>query len=797
MGTPGISTGSFTPVDTADEVLVNSRLDGVLINSGRMAMAKLGQQLLAGGPIAETLDQLGQRVTAVEIGDNPKLDVAVATFANVDLTTGLVAGLTVNGVLLVAGMRVAVLGQATGATITETTGPYPGRTNSPANGVRIVQAAPGLAPRATDMDTGPELLGAEFFVTGGTVGMGATFKCAATGEITPGVTGLLFVVSGGLGDVATRTVTGTGFATGGGAISANPVITVPKATATTVLDKLIDTAAVSPKTLDDRLTRDFGTAVTDEEFAVVLVYAADGTPLVAVRYDGTFYSRASRIVTDGYWEWAYTDADGVVLMGKPWARSYMLFGPFYPGREYVHDAVGRIDAGNAYVITDTRQVRLTFGAGSTALAIDVRGNDAVYKIDTGGVLSTVREDLLALTSLSPQVTKVRLRILMGQSLSNGGAAIPAITVDPPVPGRVVMYNGGVRVLGNSQDGSYPTTPVPDLNLLSWVDAVERTDGTAGESPACGMGERLAATYPATEAVLLAGCGIGGQGSAAIGPGTVPDANVRRVVIRSWIICQLLGLQMEVVVHMDHGETDRAAASGVYKGWMVALQAHYTAIVQSIVPGHGEVKLFVSGLANWSAYALAASTVPDDQAAAARENPGKIYLSGSRYPLATGSDGIHLTPAASKALGQQHADAELRVAAGQPSCFQVLSGVRTGNEIILSGDVPVGTIVRDAATVTDPGPELAAAVPPIVGNKYGFRYVQTGGTPVVVDDVVTHNGDTQIKVILSGDPGAVSAQSLRIAMDGVSGNHGGPTTGPRACFRDSGGNWLTARILPVT
>ncbi len=385
---------------------------------------------------------------------------------------------------------------------------------------------------------------------------------------------------------------------------------------------------------------------------------------------------------------------------------------------------------------------------------------------------------------------------MGQSLSNGGAAIPAITVTPPLPGRVVMYNGGVRVLGTSQDSSYPTTPVPDLNLLSWVDAVERTDGNAGESPACGMGARLAATYPATDAILLAACGVGGQGYAAIGPGTVPDANFRRAVIRGWIMCQLLGLLFEVSVHVDHGETDRAVASGTYKGWAVAWQAHYTAMVQSIVPGHGEVKLYISQLANWTAYALSASTVPDDQAAAARENPGKIYLTGSRYPFATGSDGIHLTPAASKALGEQHADAELRVAAGQPSCFAALTAVRTGNEIIVSGDVPVGPIVRDTATVTDPGPELAAAVPPIAGNKYGFRYVQTGGTPVTVNDVVV-DGGTQIKVILSGDPGAVATQALRIAMDGVAGNHGGPTSGPRACFRDSGGNWLTARILPVT
>lgn len=192
MAGSGIRITDKAPLEVVSEIVAIRREGTAAV--GPIAVDSLAEQLVAGGPIKDEFEAANARIDLIESGENPKYDVAFATFSNVNLATDCEAGDTLNGVLLVAGMRFAPLGQSSGATITETTGPYPGRTNSPANGIYIVQAS-GAAVRSTDMDSGSEIVSAEFFVAGGTTGKGATFKCATTGPITVGVTGLLFVLT--------------------------------------------------------------------------------------------------------------------------------------------------------------------------------------------------------------------------------------------------------------------------------------------------------------------------------------------------------------------------------------------------------------------------------------------------------------------------------------------------------------------------------------------------------------------------------------------------------------------------
>lgn len=145
-----------------------------------------------GSALDVKFDDVDSRISALVSGIQRKANIDVAVFTNVNISTGLEAGDVVNGVALIAGMRVCLMAQSSGATITITSGPYT-FTNSPTNGPRIVQAS-GAAPRSTDMDGPTEFRGAYFFSRDGTVGKGSKFVCLVTGDVTVDTTPVMFAL---------------------------------------------------------------------------------------------------------------------------------------------------------------------------------------------------------------------------------------------------------------------------------------------------------------------------------------------------------------------------------------------------------------------------------------------------------------------------------------------------------------------------------------------------------------------------------------------------------------------------
>lgn len=107
----------------------------------------------------DTLDQeVDQRISEAEdllqAGTKPPLlAVRLLVTTDVDLSTAAEAGDTLDGLVLIAGQRIAKA--------------YNGATGHWTNGIWIVQSS-GAAVRATDADTGPELEYATFFVDEGT-----------------------------------------------------------------------------------------------------------------------------------------------------------------------------------------------------------------------------------------------------------------------------------------------------------------------------------------------------------------------------------------------------------------------------------------------------------------------------------------------------------------------------------------------------------------------------------------------------------------------------------------------------
>jgi hypothetical protein len=123
--------------------------------------------------------------------ETPGLDirtkVKVASTANVNISTGLVNGATIDGVTLVTGNRILLKNQSTASQ----------------NGVYVVVASGG-ASRATDFDTvssSEVAYGALFFVDSGTTNNSKAFTLTTTGTITLGTTALTFAEFSGSPEV--------------------------------------------------------------------------------------------------------------------------------------------------------------------------------------------------------------------------------------------------------------------------------------------------------------------------------------------------------------------------------------------------------------------------------------------------------------------------------------------------------------------------------------------------------------------------------------------------------------------
>jgi len=153
-----------------------------------------------------------------------KDEVRVATTANGTLASAFANGQVVDGVTLVTGDRILLKNQTTA---TE-------------NGIYTVNAS-GAPTRATDADTGAELIGAAVYVTEGTANNGTRWVNSNTTSITLGSTNVTFVSFGGgsaytAGNGLTLTANdfnvgaGTGIVVGADTVSIDTAVVARKST---------------------------------------------------------------------------------------------------------------------------------------------------------------------------------------------------------------------------------------------------------------------------------------------------------------------------------------------------------------------------------------------------------------------------------------------------------------------------------------------------------------------------------------------------------------------------------------
>lgn len=154
--------------------------------------------LRAAAPASDSDVATKAYVDALAQGIKWKQPARVLAISNVDTSTGLAAGQTVDGVTLVVGDRVLLTGQTTGSQ----------------NGVYVVPAS-GAASRSSDLDAGSEFPSAAIFVSEGTAS--ETGWVCSNDAVTLGTTAITFVQFTGAGSI----IAGDGLAKAGNTLSVN------------------------------------------------------------------------------------------------------------------------------------------------------------------------------------------------------------------------------------------------------------------------------------------------------------------------------------------------------------------------------------------------------------------------------------------------------------------------------------------------------------------------------------------------------------------------------------------------
>lgn len=173
IGISAATSGAAGSMSAADKAKLDAATDAA--TNSTLVMRDASARFKAADPSASSDVATKNYVDNSVAGIKWKESVRVATTVNGTLASAFANGQTVDGVTLVTGDRILIKNQTTGSE----------------NGIYIVNAS-GAPTRATDADTGAEILQAAVWVQEGTTNADSGWVCTTNAPITLGTTSLAF-----------------------------------------------------------------------------------------------------------------------------------------------------------------------------------------------------------------------------------------------------------------------------------------------------------------------------------------------------------------------------------------------------------------------------------------------------------------------------------------------------------------------------------------------------------------------------------------------------------------------------
>lgn len=349
----------------------------------------------------------------------------------------------------------------------------------------------------------------------------------------------------------------------------------------------------------------------------------------------------------------------------------------------------------------------------------------------------------------------------GQSLSVGAVGSPPLSIKQPYAN--LMFEQGVIPGGTA--------------LVKLVPLVE----TAVETMSSGMANDATKsarevlfkglTPPRDDHVVLVSChGVGGQPYSALKKGTVPYANgIAQTKAAKTIADGSKRTYVVRVVTNVHGESDHVAMNANYDKDLLQWQSDYETDVKAITGQTSSIPMLHTQMSSFTKYGQATSAIPQLQLDASRASGGKVVLVGPKYTSIYSSDGVHLTNAGYREMGEYYAKVYRQVVLEKKAWLPLGPKTikREGTAITVDFDVPSPPLVLDTTLVSDPG-------------SFGFEVVDDGKPAKIAS--VSLAGSTSVKIVLAAAP--AGAVRVRYAFTGIAGAAGGAKTGARGNLRDS-------------
>jgi hypothetical protein len=349
----------------------------------------------------------------------------------------------------------------------------------------------------------------------------------------------------------------------------------------------------------------------------------------------------------------------------------------------------------------------------------------------------------------------------GQSLSVGATGSPPLSTTQPFAN--LMFAQGVIPGGTALTKLVPLVESGVETMSSGLcnDATK----VAREVLFKGM------TAPRNDhVVLLSAHGIGGIPYSGLKKGTAAYANGLAQVTAAKAIADATKRTYVVrVVTTVHGESDHVAGNLTYDKDLLQWQSDYETDDKAITGQTTSIPMLQTQMSSFTKYGQATSPIPQLQLDATRASGGKVVLVGPKYTSTYSGDGVHLTNAGYREMGEYYAKAYRQVVLEKRPWLPLgpKTITRLGTTLTVTFDVPTPPLVLDTTLVSDPG-------------SFGFEVVDSGKAAKIASVVLADA--TTVKIVLAAAP--AGAVRLRYAFTGIAGAPAGPKTGARGNLRDS-------------
>lgn len=332
----------------------------------------------------------------------------------------------------------------------------------------------------------------------------------------------------------------------------------------------------------------------------------------------------------------------------------------------------------------------------------------------------------------------------GQSLSIGAGGSPPLSLQQPFQNRM-----------------FPEGPLSRSDLSALIPLVER----GVETPASGMANLVSYCEP-WHTTLISLHGAGASPYRWIKKGTEVYALGLKQVEAGKALAATAGMDYTVrAITLVHGESEHYDSNFNYANDLADWQRDYEVDVQAITGRNIPLPMFHTQISNWTRAGRPTTTskIPQLQLKASLDSHGKIIMIGPKYVMPYGPDGLHMTNASYRWLGEYYGkvyrEVVLKGKAWEP--VHPVSVERQGTEIRVRFHVPILPLVFDETLVSNPG-------------NYGFTF---SGAQIVS---VSLTGPDTVIVKIDKATGGMLEYAMHAPVDALS----GPLTGPRGNLRDS-------------